>query len=54
MNDYDKFFFDLNGYVVVEDALTPREVSACNEAIDHERDRPDGGRRYPMHGGNPG
>ena len=39
MNDNERFFFDLNGYLVVEDALTPSEVAACNEAIDHERDR---------------
>lgn len=39
MNDYEKYLFDLNGYLVVEDALTPEEVRACNEAIEHSRDR---------------
>jgi len=36
MNDYERYFFDLNGYLVIEDALTSDEVAACNEAIDHE------------------
>ena len=39
MNEYEKFLFDLNGYLVVEDALTPEEVRACNEAIDRNPDR---------------
>ena len=39
MNDYEKYLFDLNGYLVVEDALTPEEVRACNEAIDRNPDR---------------
>ena len=39
VNEHDRYFFDLNGYVVVEDALTPEEVAACNEAIDNHADR---------------
>jgi len=39
MNDHERFFFDLNGYLVVEDALTPEEVAACNEAIDRNPGR---------------
>ena len=35
MDDYERYFFDLNGYLVIEDALTPEQVAACNEAIDH-------------------
>ena len=35
MNEREKFLFDLNGYVVLEDVLSPEEVRACNEAIDH-------------------
>ena len=30
-----KYLFDLNGYIVVENVLTPDEVALCNEAIDH-------------------
>ena len=38
MNDYERFFFDLNGYLVVENALDPRDVDSCNEAIDNQRE----------------
>lgn len=38
MDEYEKYLFDLNGYLVVENALTPAEVQACNEAIDQNRD----------------
>ena len=43
MNEHEKYLFDLNGYLVVENVLTPDEVALCNEAIDrhaediHER-----------------
>ena len=39
MNDDEKYFFDLNGYIVLEDTLTAEQVAACNAAIDHNRDR---------------
>ncbi len=39
MNEYEKYFFDLSGYLVVEDVLTPEEVATCNQAIDHETSR---------------
>ena len=35
MNEHEKYLFDLNGYIVVENVLTPDEVALCNEAIDH-------------------
>ena len=38
MNDNERFFFDLNGYLVVENALDSREVDACNESIDNQRE----------------
>jgi ectoine hydroxylase-related dioxygenase (phytanoyl-CoA dioxygenase family) len=38
MDDYQRYFFDLNGYLVVENAMTPEEVAACNEAVDQNRD----------------
>ena len=34
MNEDERYFFDLNGYLVVENALTKEELAACNEAID--------------------
>ena len=39
MDDYEKYFFDLNGYIVLENALTSDQVAACNAAIDHNRNR---------------
>ena len=39
MDEHEKFFFDLNGYLVVENALTPEEIAACNKAIDNNPDR---------------
>ena len=39
MDIYEKYFFDVNGYLVVEDILSPDQVAALNEAIDHNRDR---------------
>ncbi len=39
MNEYEKYLFDLNGYLLLEDVLSPEEVAACNEAIDHNLER---------------
>ena len=34
MNADEKYLFDLNGYLVVKNVLTPEEVAIANEAID--------------------
>ena len=39
MNENEKYLFDLNGYLVVKGALRADQVSALNEAIDHNRDK---------------
>jgi ectoine hydroxylase-related dioxygenase (phytanoyl-CoA dioxygenase family) len=39
MDENLRYLFDLNGYVVIEDVLSPEEVAACNEAIDQNRER---------------
>ena len=39
MTPDEKYLFDLNGYLVVEDALTPEEVAEANAAIDRHLDR---------------
>ena len=39
MDEHEKFFFDLNGYLVVENALTSDEIAACNKAIDNNPDK---------------
>jgi hypothetical protein len=35
MNDDEKFFFDLEGYLILKNVLSADEVAHCNEAIDH-------------------
>ena len=37
MTEKELFLFDLNGFVVIEGALTPEEVAAGNAAIDHHQ-----------------
>ncbi len=39
MDEYEKYTFDLNGYLVVENILTPEEIAACNGAINQNADR---------------
>ena len=39
MNNDEKYLFDLNGYLVIEDVLTPDEVARANEAIDRHQDQ---------------
>lgn len=34
MSDAERFFFDLNGVLVVRGALSPEEVAAANTAVD--------------------
>ena len=38
MNDREKFLFDLNGFLVLENVLTCDEVTAANDAIAHHAD----------------
>ena len=39
VSEEEKYYFDLRGYLVVRNALTAEELSACNAAIDHCMDR---------------
>jgi hypothetical protein len=39
MDETQKYLFDLNGYLVIPDALTVGEIAACNEALDNNQDR---------------
>ena len=39
MTEYEKYFFDVNGYIIVEDILSAKQLRALNEAIDHNPDR---------------
>ena len=42
MNEDQKYLFDLTGFLIVENALTPEEVAQCNAAIDHHIERTQG------------
>lgn len=39
MTEDERYLFDMAGYLVIKDALTPEEIARCNEAIDHHIDR---------------
>ena len=39
MNDYNRYLFDLNGYLLVENVLTLEQVCQMNKAIDQHWDR---------------
>ena len=39
MTDDEKYLFDLTGYLVLRQVLTPEEVARCNEAIDCHADQ---------------
>ena len=39
MTEDEKYLFDINGYIVVEGALSTEEVTRCNEAIDQHADQ---------------
>ena len=39
MTDDEKYLFDLNGYLVVEDVLTDEEIDAANRAVDHQHEQ---------------
>ena len=34
MNDHERYLFDLNGYLVVPDALTPEQIANLNSVLD--------------------
>ena len=38
MSDEEKYYFDLQGYLVVRGALSAGQVRACNDAVDHYAD----------------
>lgn len=39
MNEDEKYIFDLTGYLILRQLLTPDEVARCNAAIDHHSDQ---------------
>lgn len=39
MSESERYLFDLNGYIIVRNVLSPEEIKVCHEAIDkHEKD----------------
>ena len=36
MNELERYLFDLQGFLVVEDALTASEIAALNELLDQQ------------------
>lgn len=39
MTEDEKYLFDLNGYLVIENVMTPDEIAQANEAIDRHLDQ---------------
>ena len=39
MDLYEKYFFDLNGYLVLRDLIDADTLRRCHEAIDHFDDQ---------------
>jgi hypothetical protein len=39
MNEHEKYFFDINGYIIVRGILSEMQVASLNEAIDNNQDR---------------
>jgi hypothetical protein len=37
INEIDKYLFDLNGYIIIKNALKKIEINACNKIIDNLR-----------------
>ena len=48
MNDEQRYFFDLKGYLVVPGALPAEQVAALNEIIDRTERLPDDGVPPPV------
>ncbi len=34
MNDHERYLFDLNGYLIVPEALTPEQIASLNNVLD--------------------
>ena len=39
MNEDEKYFFDLNGYIIVPNVLSAEDIALANEAIDRRADQ---------------
>jgi len=53
MDEHERYLFDLRGYLVVENALSPEEVKAANAALDQHWDQvKPRAREYSLSGGS--
>ena len=52
LTDMERYLFDLNGYLILRGALSPQEVTACNESLDSLQDCRPGEWRGRIHGHN--
>lgn len=52
LTEMERYLFDLNGYLVLRNALSPDEVSACNGLLDEMQDCGPGEWRGHVHGHN--
>ena len=50
----EKYLFDLNGYIIIKNALTKREVSDCNKIIDNLKNLKNNEWKGYVHGHNYG
>lgn len=39
MNETEKYLFDVHGYLVIKNVLSPNEIATANAAIDHHADK---------------
>ena len=39
MTEEEKYFFDLNGFLILRDVVSPELVARCNEAVDRHDDQ---------------
>ena len=49
LTDLDVYLFDLRGYLILENALSPQEVSDCNAILDDLQDMKPGEWRGHAH-----
>lgn len=52
--ELQKYFFDLNGYIILKKAISPKEVKECNKIIDDLKNLKNGEWKGYVHGHNYG
>ena len=52
LTDMERYLFDLNGCIILRNALSAQEVAACNDSLDSLQDSGPGEWRGRVHGHN--